>query len=845
MISLRSYNHEIEVLIDNGQYEEAIAHCRHILEKYHKCIETYRNLGKTLLELKKYAEALDIFSRVLSAFPDDFISHVGLSIISENQKDLDLAIWHMEHAFDVQPSNLVVQDELKRLFGQRDGEQPNKIRLTRGALVRMYARGELYQQAITEILSILEQDAKRTDLEVILARMYFLSGDVEQALITCRTIIGKIPYCFEVNQLLHGIFLSKNSPDEAAICKNRLCDIDPYFQFKKSPSDDQVVPENKIMLEKLVYIPTGTVDTKIPSWHPSSEALRSQVGMSENIPTFEESISNKADEKTTDHAKEFSNLIDKENGEKVSLPDWMQEAGWTSSFENDSHDNELANDQLIENSFMDAEKTELPDWLKPGYQENNEIADKNEETTPITEPQASVSDSQGSKNDLASLFSELNEGKMDKEDLNNNENSNAFPPSDWLHQSSNSDENSADNSQPHDIPDWLKNFDTDDPQDKVSDDDLPDWLTELQSDAEPVMPDVSDTQPVFVRKEENNTEESGAFEDLLKDLSNDQSEPEDLNDWKVEDFKDENLVNESSNSDSLHEENQDSDDKIPEWVKSVLLEKDEDQGFESQQISEMVDEKKVVDQLVIKDDDSNSVSQKDADVEAENGVISQQTNDELLDWLRGIKEEKDESGVVPEYPDEVEPEISENRLIDQLGEQTPVVETTENAISDQSHDKKDVMEEINTSLISESSFESNLYVGEDNIELSADEALTEPTLESASIRDIAEIKSIQSESEKADTEQASIADTRLDAKDLIELLLNKEFDKLTESLDLMVKEGQDFDQTMSTLESSLDKHSNDFSLWQAIGDLYARHGKLNNALNAYQIAENLLLRKIS
>ena len=59
--------------------------------------------------------------------PDDFVSHVGLSIIADDQNKLDDAIWHMERAFEVQPSNAAIQGELQRLFGRRDGVQPPKI----------------------------------------------------------------------------------------------------------------------------------------------------------------------------------------------------------------------------------------------------------------------------------------------------------------------------------------------------------------------------------------------------------------------------------------------------------------------------------------------------------------------------------------------------------------------------------------------------------------------------------------------------------------------------------------------------------------------------------------------
>ena len=100
-ISLRNYNRLIENLVENGQHDEAIAHCRHILQTFPKYIEAYRLLGKAYLESKRYTEAVDIFQRVLMSVPDDFVSHVGFSIIADDQNKLDDAIWHMERAFEL------------------------------------------------------------------------------------------------------------------------------------------------------------------------------------------------------------------------------------------------------------------------------------------------------------------------------------------------------------------------------------------------------------------------------------------------------------------------------------------------------------------------------------------------------------------------------------------------------------------------------------------------------------------------------------------------------------------------------------------------------------------------
>jgi len=133
-VSLRAYNREIESMIDSGHLDEAIANCRHILKIFPKHLETYRLLGKAYLEYKRYPEAVDIFMRVLAAAPSDFVAHVGMSIISDEQNRLDDAIWHMERAFETNPANPAIQQEMKRLIGKRDGLEPHKVRLTRGAL---------------------------------------------------------------------------------------------------------------------------------------------------------------------------------------------------------------------------------------------------------------------------------------------------------------------------------------------------------------------------------------------------------------------------------------------------------------------------------------------------------------------------------------------------------------------------------------------------------------------------------------------------------------------------------------------------------------------------------------
>ena len=172
------------------------------LRTFPKHLETYRLLGKSYLEAKRYSEAVDIFGRVLMSVPDDFVAHVGMSIIRDEENKLDDSIWHMERAFEAQPSNAAIQGELQRLYGRRDGMEPPKIRMTRGALAHMYVQGELYPQAIAEIRAVLSQDPQRGDMQVLLALSYFKGGQKSDASDMCTQLLKRYPYCFDANRIM-------------------------------------------------------------------------------------------------------------------------------------------------------------------------------------------------------------------------------------------------------------------------------------------------------------------------------------------------------------------------------------------------------------------------------------------------------------------------------------------------------------------------------------------------------------------------------------------------------------------------------------------------------------------
>lgn len=230
-IALREYHRKIERLIENHQIEEAFSHCANILQKFPKEIETYRKLGKNFLEKQDIDLSERVFNIILSVFPDDFVANVGLSFIHENKGEMDQAIDHMLMAFELQPANPSLQDELKRLYHKRDSVEPNKIRLTRGALIKMYARSNLFEQAIAEIKLGLYEKPNRIDFKLILADMLWKSGSRIEAVETCVDIVSQLPYCWKANEILEMAFQDLHHEQADSNYRLRLAELDPYYRF--------------------------------------------------------------------------------------------------------------------------------------------------------------------------------------------------------------------------------------------------------------------------------------------------------------------------------------------------------------------------------------------------------------------------------------------------------------------------------------------------------------------------------------------------------------------------------------------------------------------------------------
>ena len=361
-VFLRVYNREIESMIEGGQLDEAVAHCQYILKTFPMHVDTYRLLGKAFLEARRYTDAADIFQRVLMAVPDDFVSHVGMSIIRDDENKLDDAIWHMERAFEVQPSNAAIQGELRRLYGRRDGVEPSKIRLSRDALANMYSQGELFNQAIAEIRSVLAEDTNRPDLQVMLARAYYRSGQKVEAAEMAAALLKKYPYNLDSLRVLVDVLPGTAREDNTQVYRQRLHNLDPYssLAINSAFASDQVV-DSAVSLERLEYKPGPAASTSQPDWASSLGIKLDDEKHLDTPPQWMQA--EESPEKLPPDTSEppVSSVAPASAGDGGSVPEWMRSAGWQES-------KEAAQVGSIDSIELSPEesiaKADIPDWLK-------------------------------------------------------------------------------------------------------------------------------------------------------------------------------------------------------------------------------------------------------------------------------------------------------------------------------------------------------------------------------------------------------------------------------------------------------------------------------------------------
>ncbi len=225
-IPLASYTEEIRALIHTERNAEALALCKHVLRYYPKHIETYRLTAEASMESGDADDAQELFRRVLSADPEDYVAYAGLAIIFEQKRALDEAIWHLERANELTPANMEIRKELLRLYGEAEDKPRARLKLTPAGLARLYVQEGLFAQAIHELRALVAADPQRFDARVALAETLWHAGRIRESADVALHLLDSLPYCLKANLILGATYHETNLPEADAYLQ-RAQELDP------------------------------------------------------------------------------------------------------------------------------------------------------------------------------------------------------------------------------------------------------------------------------------------------------------------------------------------------------------------------------------------------------------------------------------------------------------------------------------------------------------------------------------------------------------------------------------------------------------------------------------------
>lgn len=265
-ISLSAYQDGLSQLLTEGEYEEVVAHARHILASYPKNLRAYQQLGDALCALERGQEAAEVLRRLLDARPLDFRANAQLARVYQDLGQAGAALWHAERAFDQQPNDQASIDLLRQLSFEQSGQQIERLQLTAAALARQHLRNDAPAEALEVLDAALARSPERIDLQLLRAQALWQDGQRMSAAEAATEILQEKPLSVSANRIMAELWIAERRPSDAQAYLARLEALDPYLAHQLTTGEDP--PRDLARLEELDYdsLPSQAPATVNPEW---------------------------------------------------------------------------------------------------------------------------------------------------------------------------------------------------------------------------------------------------------------------------------------------------------------------------------------------------------------------------------------------------------------------------------------------------------------------------------------------------------------------------------------------------------------------------------------------------
>ena len=277
-IRLQEYTTKIGKLIRDNRQDEAIAHCLHILHLYPKHIQSYRLLGEACLQEERLLEARDCFQRTLSADPENVPAWIGLASTYEKEGKSGEALWLAQRALELAAGNAEVRRKVQSLRAQQNGPHQvgtaeSRLKLTRGALGRVYARNGLYERAIGEFRAVLQKKPDLPEIRVALAEGLWREERLLEAVEVCVELLDKLPNCLKANLILGTIELrsGERAAGEARLTLAQALDPENLVAQEMMGGESPLPYQEVFVPELAADVPLPQVEARAKKQSPVEE----------------------------------------------------------------------------------------------------------------------------------------------------------------------------------------------------------------------------------------------------------------------------------------------------------------------------------------------------------------------------------------------------------------------------------------------------------------------------------------------------------------------------------------------------------------------------------------------
>jgi len=225
-IELNDYLGRIDTLVSESKYEQAAYHCFYLLRQFPKLLSLYKLLGRIFLEMNELRPALDTYSRIVSAEPDNFLNHLALGFIFEELKLPDQAIFFSQAALFLQPENKEVVSLYQRLLS-RMKNYPNPESFSHLLAGIHFYNERNYEKAINE-LQINSLESYQTFGSLFIGLSLFENHQEDEGIKLLQIILEKSPYLQSALQKT-TIYWQKKNPQLFMKYLNRLIELNPDY----------------------------------------------------------------------------------------------------------------------------------------------------------------------------------------------------------------------------------------------------------------------------------------------------------------------------------------------------------------------------------------------------------------------------------------------------------------------------------------------------------------------------------------------------------------------------------------------------------------------------------------